>query len=161
MRYVVVGMLLLVGGEAGADQVVRSKAVLNFAEHGFSLEPPVGHDYAQLQQVVSLGLPPSDGFSPNVNVQVQPFKGTIEEYVKISNGEFKANSIKLVSEKHDAHMVQMEYTGQLLGRPLHWYSRAFVGKNGMILVTATATESQWPVVGAALRQSVDSLRLTP
>ncbi len=136
-------------------------AALSFSEHGFSIEPPVGHDAAQMQQVVSLAIPMSDGFAPNVNVQVQPFTGPMGDFVKLSLDQFKAAGVKLVVEKHDARSAVLEYTGQLQGRALHWYARAFVGKNGIGLATATSLESQWAATNAALRQSVDSLRPLP
>ncbi len=136
-------------------------AALSFTEHGFSIEPPAGHDPSQMQQVVSLALPMSDGFAANVNVQVQPFQGPMGDFVKLSLDQFKAAGVKLVSEKHDARTAVLEYTGQLQGRALHWYARAFVGKNGIVLATATSLESQWATANAALRQSVDSLRPLP
>jgi hypothetical protein len=154
----VVVTLLLVAVQAQADS---AKQPLKFAEHGFSIEPPSGHDPGQVQQVVSLALPASAGFSPNVNVQVQPFKGSMEDYLRISNEQFKAAGIKVVQEKHDAKTAVLEYTGRMQGHNLHWYARGALAHNGLILATATADESQWASVAATLRQSVDSLRLLP
>src|SRR6266404_2025907 len=99
MRTVVLVALLVVARGADADTSARTKSTLSFGEHGFSIDPPVGHDATQVQQVVMLMLPPADGFSPNVNVQVQPFTGTMEEYLRISNDQFKANGVKIVAEK--------------------------------------------------------------
>ena len=162
MRYLLVGALLLIGRQTLADATVHGKAAaLVFTEHGFSIEPPAGHDYTQVQQVVALALPTVGGFSPNVNVQVQPFKGTMEEYLTLTRGQFKANGVKMIVEKHDARSAALEFSGPFGGQDLHWYSRAFLAKNGVILATATASEAQWPRLGATLRQSVDSLRLTP
>jgi hypothetical protein len=158
MRSFFVAIALLLAPTAQADS---AKQPLKFAEHGFSIEPPSGHDPAQVQQVVSLALPASAGFSPNVNVQVQPFKGSMEDYLRISNQQFKSAGIKVVHEKHDAKTVVLEYMGQMQGHILHWYARGALARNGLILATATADESQWPSVSATLRQSVDSLRLLP
>lgn len=154
-------LLLSVCRPVFADASARGKGTLGFVEHGFAIDPPAGHDAAQTQQVVTLSMPTSDGFSPNVNVQVQPFNGTVEEYVNISREQFKTMGIKLVSEKHDARTATIEYSGSMQGRPLHWYARAFLGKSGLILATATALESQWAATRAALRQSVDSVRPLP
>ena len=153
--------LLLAARTAAADASAHSKTTLGFSEHGFAIDPPVGHDYGQVQQVVSLALPTTSGFSPNVNVQVQPFQGTVEEYLTLSHTQFKAGGIKVLNETHDAHGAMLEYAGQMRGLPLHWYARAFLGKNGLILATATALESQWAGVSATLRKSVDSLRPLP
>jgi hypothetical protein len=161
MRTIVLVALLLVARGADADTTARTKSTLSFGEHGFSIDPPVGHDATQVQQVVMLMLPAADGFSPNVNVQVQPFTGTMEEYLRLSNDQFKANGVKIVAEKHDAKTAMLEYTGPYGGRPLHWYSRAFLAKNGIVLATATSAETQWPKLSTVLRQSVDSLRPLP
>ena len=131
---------------------------LGFTEHGFAIDPLVGHDAEQMQQVVTMMLPATGGFSPNVNVQVQPFHGTIEEYLSVSKEQFKAGGITMLSEKHDAKTATLEYKGTMQGQPLHWYARAFLAKNGLILATGTALESQWKGASAALRKSVDSLR---
>ncbi len=155
MRIVLVAALLF------AAHAAHAKSTLAFSEHGFSIDPPVGHDAAVMQQVVTMALPTGGDFSPNVNVQVQPFKGTVEEYLTISKEQFKAGGITLVTEKHDAHTATIEYKGSMQGHPLHWYARAFLGKNGLILATATALESQWASVSPVLRQSVDSLKPLP
>jgi hypothetical protein len=140
-----------------ADTAAGGRAI-GFAEHGFTIEPPVGHDPTQMQQVVTMMLPGGNGFAPNVNVQVQPFHGTIEEYLNVSKDQFKSGGITLLSEKHDARTATIEYMGTMQGQPLHWYARAFLAKNGLVLATGTALESQWKSASAALRKSVDSLR---
>ena len=81
--------------------------------------------------------------------------------MRISQEQFKANSVTVVAEKHDAKSAMIEYKGLYGGRPLHWYSRSFLRKNGIVLATATTTESQWAKQAATLRQSVDSLRPLP
>jgi hypothetical protein len=162
MRALFVAALLFAAPSTLADTAAHAnKTTLGFGEHGFSIEPPVGHDYAQMQQIVSLALPTTEGFQPNVNVQVQPFKGTIEEYLTVSREQFKTTGMKLLNETHDARTAVVEFTGLLQGRPLHWYSRALLGKNGLILATGTSLESQWARVSATLRHSVDSLRPLP
>jgi hypothetical protein len=161
MRIFVLATLLLAAGGAAADTTTRGRSTLSFAEHGFSIDAPVGHDAAQMQQVVMLMLPPADGFAANVNVQLQPFTGTMDEYVRVSLDQFKANGVTVVAEKHDAKGAMIEYKGLYGGRPLHWYSRSFVGKSGIVLATATTSEPLWPKQGAMLRQSVDSLRPLP
>src|SRR6185503_7154213 len=69
-----------------------------------------------------------------------------------------AGGFTLLSEKHDARTATIEYKGTMQGQPLHWYARAFLAKNGLVLATGTALESQWKSASAVLRKSVDSLR---
>jgi hypothetical protein len=155
--FALVAAVAVVAATAHADTAAGGRSI-GFSEHGFSIDAPVGHDWSQMQQVVTLMLPASEGFSPNVNVQVQPFAGTVEEYLTVSKEQFKSGGITLLSEKHDAKTTTIEYKGTMQGRALHWYARAFLGKNGLVLATATALESQWKGASAALKKSVDSLK---
>ncbi len=153
--------ILALVAAATAARAQTSNRTLSFAEHGFAIDAPAGHDDEKVHQVVALYLPQTGGFAPNVNVQVQPFAGTMDEYIAISRDQFKANGVKLVTEKHDAKSATLEYTGALQGHALHWYARAYRGKKGIVLATATTDESQWTSAGPALRRSVDSLHLLP
>ena len=36
-----------------------------------------------------LCLPASEGFGPNINIQIQPYTGTIKEYATLSKGQFE------------------------------------------------------------------------
>ena len=103
-------------------------------------------------------LPPSDAFAPNVNVQIQPFTGTMKEYADLSEQQFNAASLVVLGETHTRTSVLWEYSGMFRGRKLHWYARAELGEGKVYLVTATATESQWSTVSAQLKACVDSFR---
>jgi hypothetical protein len=137
------------------------RAPLVFAEHGFSIEPPVGHDKSQLQKIVTMSLPMSDNFTPNVNVITQPFPGTLEQYLDQSHGEFKARGLVLMNEKRDERSATIEYRGDIQGHAVHWYARVLLAKGTVTLATATSVESQWPALGETLRRSVDSLQPLP
>lgn len=153
MRFALALVLLTAGVPALATPLV-------FSEHGFSIEPLKGHAGDKVQQVVAMQLPPTGGFAPNVNVQVQPFAGSFDDYLKISHDEFARLGIVVKSEKRAGKSATaLEYTGSLQGQPLHWYARAVLAAGKVYLVTATATESQWPEVAAQLRLTVDSFKL--
>ena len=63
------------------------------------------------------------------------------------------------SEKEIGHDEwSVEYTGTGQSGELHFYARA-ISKNGKVyLATATAKESQWPIISNTLRQHIDSFK---
>jgi len=104
-------------------------------------------------------LPVSEGFAGNVNVQIQPYSGTIEDYVALTLKQFKSAGVKLVQQKGPAKsVVFFEYTGKLQGQSLHWYARAEKSGSNVYLATATAAPLQWKAESDRLKSCVDSLR---
>src|SRR5260221_1902583 len=105
-------------------------------------------------------LTPAEGFALNINVQIQPYNGTIKEYATLSKGQFDELKWKVISEKEIGdNEWNLEYTGTMQAGDLHFYARA-ISKNGKVyLATATAKESQWPTLGETLRQHIDSFKI--
>jgi len=106
-----------------------------------------------------LCLPASEDFGPNINIQIQPYTGTIKEYATLSKGQFEELKWKIISEKAlGDNEWSVEYTGSGQSGDLHFYARA-ISKNGRVYIaTATAKESQWPTVSDTLRQHIDSFK---
>ena len=104
-------------------------------------------------------LPASDGFGPNINVNIQPYPGSMKEYVALSKTQFQKMSWTVIDEKQigDGEW-KVEYKGPMQGSDLHFYARALTKGGKVYLVTATAKESQWDSVGATLRNHVDSFK---
>ena len=134
---------------------------LQFPIHGFTIEPLEAAAKNAIIQPVSLQLPVSDGFAPNVNVMIQPFPGTIKDYADMSRGQFRAMNMTI----KDAHItptsIRWTYVGVLKGRTLKFYARALKRGDQIYLVTATALAAQWTKVGAKLVTVVDSFALNP
>jgi hypothetical protein len=132
---------------------------LVFPLGGFSIKPleaPMGN---VPNQALLMALPASDGFAANVNVQIQPYNGTLDEYIALSEGQFKTAGFKVIQQtKLSASAVVFEYTGEVQGHALHWYARAEHSSGKVYLVTATAAEAQWKRDSAALKACVDSFR---
>jgi len=104
-------------------------------------------------------LPVSDGFTANVNVLIQPYIGTIEEYVALTLDQFKNAGIKVLQQKTTAKSVAIfEYSGEMQGQAVHWYARAEKSGARVYLVTATAARAQWNKEAARLKACVDSFR---
>jgi hypothetical protein len=132
---------------------------LQFPVSGFSITPLEEPPGENVRQAVIMFLAPSDNFAANVNVQVQPFKGTIDEYVELTLKQFKDARMKLIEQKRFGRSVAVfEYSGDLQGQSLHWYARAEKAGSHVYLATGTAAEPQWSKLAAQLKACVDSLR---
>jgi hypothetical protein len=149
--------LLSMIGVAHADDTLR------FATEGFSikaLHPTVG---AVPVQVMNIFLNAEGGFAPNVNVQIQPYAGTIDDYLKDSTDQFKQLGFTTLGKKKvNDDTVLLEYTGSMPSMPpMHWYARAVrkKGKNLVYLVTGTTLVPQWTKSGAEIKTCVDSFKL--
>jgi hypothetical protein len=132
---------------------------LLFQEHGFSITALPGADDQQVHQVLIMMLPASDSFAPNVNVQIQPFGGTLDQYVAISRQQFQQAQWQVLGEEVGRDAAAWECSGELEGSTYHWYIVAHSAGARVYLVTATALEQQWDGVGATLVECVDSFRL--
>jgi hypothetical protein len=130
---------------------------LMFKAAGFTIAP-LDEKPAGFAQVLAMCLPASDGFAPNVNVQLQPYAGDLAAYAELTRSQFKDAGFKVLSDRNvDKSTLVLEYSGTFQGKALHWYCRATLQGGTAYLATATATEDQWPRVGAKLKGCVDSL----
>jgi hypothetical protein len=128
---------------------------LTFANAGFSIAPLEG------AESVIMTVPAAGGFSPNVNVQAQRYPGSLDDYISLSKGQFRQMSLTVVSERKAGNTGWVvEYTGEMSGRPLHWYSRAVWKRGTVYLATGTASKELWPSYSTRLKACVDSVSLT-
>lgn len=141
---------------------VTSVSALDFPLAGFqidSLDVPRGE--VPTSPLV-MCLPPSDGFAPNVNVTIQPFPGTLGDYVTVSLEEFEQVKWTVLNNKREGDTSwSVEYLDPNPQNPLHFYARAVASGKYIYLVTATARESQWKSVETQLRKCVDSFKVKP
>ena len=134
-------------------------ATLSFPNYGFSIKGLPGAPGPSVTQVMAIYLPAENGFAPNVNVQIQPYTGTRDEYAQISQAQFDGAGFTVIETKKpsDQELI-FEYTGSAQDRNVHWYSRAVFTPGKVYLVTATCLDSNWPANEASLKASVDSLK---
>lgn len=140
--------------------VSASAAPISLPDYGFQIDPLDGNPGAASAQALITFLPPVDGFSPNVNVMIQPYPRTMADYIELSKGQFSQMGWTVVSEKNvsDTEWIA-EYTGSMNGSPLHWYARAVLSDGKVYLVTGTCAAASWDSVGDALKSSVGSFKL--
>ena len=137
----------------------HAQSRLDFPATGFSIAPlevtPGDVGYTAL----SMSLPATDGFAPNVNVQIQQFDGSLDDYIALSRQQFDAYEMEILREDRDGVTVTWEFTWTMQGQELHGYSRAHHAEGKVFLVTGTAAASQWESVSRRLKSSVDSFTL--
>lgn len=154
-----IGWLLVFAVVAAIAHAAGPAGRLHFEAAGFSIVPLNGASETESYQVVMMFLPPTEGFSPNVSVMVQPFGGTIEEYISLSRQQFGGSGLTVLTERASDSEVAWEYAGVLSGSRLHWFARAVLRDGKAYLITATATEAQWRTVSAELKACVESFTL--
>ncbi len=136
----------------------EERPLLRFITGGFSIAPLEGGSKEEPHQVVAMYLPPSEDFAPNVNVMIQKYKGSLQEYADLSRIQFKDAEFHIISDKTATASQTWEFTGEVGGRNLHFYSKAELGHGTVYLVTATALQSQWDRHKEALKKCVESFR---
>lgn len=124
----------------------------------FSIKPLYSSSNQQVQPL-AMFLPASDGFSPNINIQKQPFAGSLKEYIATSKQQFNQFNLEIVNEKATQEKWIIEYRGEMGGLTLHWYAEAYKKGETVFLITATTKESQWAQNKKLLIESVSSFKL--
>lgn len=133
--------------------------MMSFNEAGFSIKsleskPSQVSTYA----VLAMKLPAVGRFSPNVNVMIQPYKKSIEDYKKLSESQFGPEKYKTVSSFIKDGIFYMEVAGKSAGA-LHFYFKAIKKGDLVYLATATDMESNWLNSSKKLTEAIDSFRL--
>lgn len=136
-------------------------ATVDLPQYGFSIEAlDAAPSRAAATTALMTFLPPSEGFAPNINVNIQPYSGDIASYAAMSKGQFETMKCTVVSEKQvGGNEWVVEYTGSMQGSGLHFYARAISKSGKVYLVTGTAKETQWSAVSELLRKHVDSFQV--
>jgi len=135
-----------------------SQDVIDYKSLGFTFSPPVFESTAS-GQVIMAFAPASNAFAANVNVQIQPFAGTLLDYDKLTKAQLQAEKFKALVEKKLGNELFYEYTGSMSGRDMHWAVRAIKKDAQIYLITATALESEWEASSITLLGSLDSFKL--
>jgi len=146
--------LIFTGPIFAADFVTSEK-------YGFEMEAPTINSLnTETVQYLAMCLPAKDGFAPNVNLQIQPFAGSLQEYNDLSVRQFKDAHLKVLENQTLGSEIDMEYAGDFRGNSLHWYARAIKQDQKIFLLTATALEKSWAADSGPLLESIRSFKLT-
>jgi predicted phage tail protein len=136
-------------------------ATIELPLYGFQIDAlDAAPDASRPTTVIQTFLPATEGFAPNINVQIQPYTGTIKDYAALSKSQFEQMKWKVIADQQpNDNEWNAEYTGTLQGHDLHFYARAVSTDGKVYLITATASESQWATVGDTLRKHVESFKI--
>jgi hypothetical protein len=135
---------------------------LHFPTEGFSIAALEVSPGQATQGALMMFLPSRHGFAANVNVVIQPYTDTIDQYTTLTLSQFKEGGITLIQQKKaGASSVIFEYSGVVNGNTLLWYAKAEKSGDHVYLVTATANKSDWSKQSAQLKACVDSFKCEP
>ncbi len=144
-----------------ATPSVGVTASLTFQNYGFAIDELKTNENGVFHQVLIMNLPTKNGaFTPSVSVIIQPFEGTLEDYLRI----YRQHIIDLGWTVIDRATSEEKYTfiefsGMNQGVTYHSYIRIEIGDGKAYIITAIAEESQWLEVSAELVASVASFKL--
>lgn len=126
---------------------------------GFSMTPPETEEVKD-GVVAMLFLPVKNKFGANVNVMVQTFQGTMDEYNEITQKQFKEMKLRVIESKIDKECIKYEYAGMQNGMDLHFYAKSWKKGDKVYLITATGLEIDWADQKDVLMKSVNSFRFS-
>jgi len=151
---ILLSLLLSAAYLSGGETLYKSD------DYGFQIQAPTVKDWNKNGIVATFMLPAADGFADNVNVMIQAYDGTLKNYRAITEKEIKSMNVKMIEIKESELVLIMEYAGEIQGRQLHWYQRAYITPNKKVyLITATCLEARWEQNKKTLMDSVDSFAL--
>lgn len=132
---------------------------LHFSSAGFSITPLDSPPGDAMIEPLIMCLPAREGFAANVNIQIQPYKGKLDDYSSLTVAQLKGGGLTLLQYKTAGKTAAIyEYSGTTQGRVLHYYQRAEKSGDNVYLTTATAPDDQWADLGPRLKACVDSCR---
>src|ERR1700756_4683649 len=73
-------------------------ATIDLPLYGFQIDSLDATINSSPAKALIMFLPESDGFQPNINVIVQPYNGTIKDYIALSKGQFEQLQFKVIAE---------------------------------------------------------------
>ncbi|MFV0481874.1 MAG: hypothetical protein ACK5LP_07810 [Campylobacteraceae bacterium] len=157
MKKIVLGLvgLALVASFANAKK-------LDFSDYGFVINNPEVSKNEKVRQPVIIFLNPTDPrYTPNINIQVQDFNSTIEEYEKISQETLQQVGGTLINKSINRKVLVIEYKIKHGEAEVHYYARAVLDAktNTIYLATGSVLDSEWNIHGKKIRDSVLSLNL--
>lgn len=130
-----------------------------YKDAGFSIDVLDTTVPKQGLQPLQMFLPAVNGFAANINVQIQPYPESIEDYKKLSEDQFVVLGLTKISSSLEGNTLIIEYRGELNERNLHFYAKAVKKGEFVYLATATDLVTEWPKKSTQLKKAVNSLQL--
>lgn len=138
---------------------VSSTEVVSMPEYGFTINSLGGsiNKSGLHGTILILSYTTSfDDFTPNVNIAIQQFPGTIKEYIKNSIDQCKNANFQILDNEYISDVDALLVYSGAVGRNLVFYARAVKKGDNIFLITATCRPEDWDNIGKKLVQSVMS-----
>lgn len=132
---------------------------LVFDKAGFSIKALDSKPGQAGMQPLTMMLTAKNGFAANVNVQIQAYPGSVEDYIALSEAQFEQMGLQMSDKRIEGDTLYFEYSGSMSGRSLHFYSKAIKKDKFFYLATATDLEQNWVQSSARLKEVINSLQL--
>ena len=129
-----------------------------FNQAGFSINVLDSKVSNAGSQPLTMMLPALNGFSANINVQIQPYPGSLEDYKKLSEAQFIQMGLKTISSSGKGNEIYWEYSGNIQGNNMHFYAKAIKVGNLFYLATGTDLESNWSKTSNNIKSVINSFR---
>ena len=139
-------------------QVYADSNSATFNQAGFSIDILDAKSSDAGSQRLMMMLPASNGFAANVNVQIQPYPGSLKDYKKFSEAQFTQMGLKTLSILEKESEIYWEYSGNIQGKDLHFYAKVIKVDHLFYLATGTDLESNWPKTSKNIKSVVNSFR---
>lgn len=134
-------------------------STLTFPDSAFSIDSLDATPTLAGGSPLTMRLPAQNGFAPNVNVQIQPYPGTLKQYVELSVSQFSQYGLNVIQSDIKNNIATLEYTGVIQGLNAHYYANASKKGNFVYLVTATDSIQNWNNSSQKLIKTVNSFKL--
>ena len=143
------------GNRSGAMFTARSR-VLDFPIAGFSIpvldfHPAPATESSQIRLVMYVG--DETDFNSNVNVMIQDFSGTIDEYKELSESQYRDLGWDVLRSE----IIDGAYYVEVSGGLFHYYAKGISNGSYVYLATGTSRADDWLEVRDAIVTVVDGL----
>ena len=148
---------------AALTSVLKGSEVISFPEPIFTLNSLGGEtdkSGANGTKVITYSTE-NGNFKSNVNVIVQDYTQSIQDYADLTNQQIKDAGLKLILQKEvSPNDVAIEYSGNMNGQNLHFYARFIKKGNLMYIVTGTSSDGeQWKRIQNDIVNCVNSFHI--
>ncbi len=137
----------------------QESGLASFPGLGFSINTFNIKEIPNNQPIISLYLPVTEKFAPNVSVLIQEFNGTQNQYKESSESQLKNENITTITSKIENDSYILEYISAYDDKKLHFYTIAKFKDGKVFLATAAATIKQWVKYKNELMSVINSLNL--
>jgi len=139
-----------------------------FPNYGFRINPLEMPSVYPVVPAIQMYLPamplpsnPRATFSPNVFVQVQPFVGTMKEYITQSTQSMTdAGYIIRGQITPSTDVWSLEYIAVVNGVAMHWYAKAIHSGYRVYYAAGGVPDEMWTALADALKSCVNSFDIT-